>query len=110
MVSHRVLRSSNHQSDILHDNSAGMLSDMPTFYLLLESFYSRDMWRSEDLISVYWSLQLIAGCRYRSFTIARSVGTSDGDGKEGRFKRPVLYGYSVRVVFHSQLFSAQSAT
>ena len=91
----RMLRSSHHQLPILHLNSAGMLSDMPTFSFQLESLYSRNMRRPEVLVPIHCGLQLVDGRYYRSFTIAYSVGPSDVDWKEVRSEYPILHGHSV---------------
>ena len=91
----RMLRSSHHQLPILHSSSAGILSDMPTFSLQLESFHSRNMRRPEVRVPIYWGLQLNNGHYYRSFTIASPMGPSDADRKEDRFECPILHGYSV---------------
>ena len=102
----RMLRNSHHQLPILHLNSAGMLSDMSTFRLQLESFYSWNMRRPEVLVHVHWGLQLVDGRYYCSFTIACSVGPSDVDRKEDRSEHPILHGHSVWMTpdpYHSPL-------
>ena len=91
----RMPWSTHYQLPIFRGNGAGMLSDMPTFGLQLESFYSRNMWRPEIFIHFYWGLQSIDGYYYRSFTIACSMGTSDGDREKGGFMRPIHHGHSV---------------
>ena len=108
-----MLRSSHHQLPILHINSAGMLSDMPTYSLQLELFYSRNMWRPEVLVSIYWGLQLVDGRYYRSFTIASPMGPSDADREEDRFERLILHGYSVWLTSnpnHSPLLTSATAS
>ena len=91
----RMLRSTHYQLPILHRNSADILSDMPTFGLQLESFYSRNMRRPEVSVLVHWGLQPVDGRYYRSFTIACSMGTSDADREENGSERPIHHGHSV---------------
>ena len=90
-----MLWSTHYQLPILHGNSAGILSDMPTFGLQLESFCSRNMRRPEVFLHFRCGLQSIDGCYYRSFAIAYSMGTSDGDREKDRSMRPIHHGHSV---------------
>ena len=107
-LSPRMLWNPRHQSDLLHGDSAGMLSDLPTLCLQLESFSSRNMWGPEVLGLIHRSLQPVDGCRYSSITIARFVGASDADREEDRSKRPIFYGNSVRLTSHSRVLPLQS--
>ena len=91
----RMLRSSHDQLPILHRHSTGILSDMPTFSLQLESFYSRKMRRPEVLVPIRWGLQLFDGRYYRGFTIACTMGPSDADAKEDRSEHLIFHGRSV---------------
>lgn len=95
--SDRMLCDSHHQPRLLRSNSVGMLFDMSTFRLQLESVHSRNMWRPEVLGSVHWSVQPVDGHRDRLVTFTRFVGASDADWKEARFERHILHGHSVRV-------------
>lgn len=72
-----------------------MLSDMSTFGLQLEPFYSRRMRRPGVFVLIYRDLQPANGRFHRRSTIARSMGPSDADRKEGRFERPIFHGHSV---------------
>lgn len=87
-----MLWATRHQRGLFYRDSAGMLSDMPTFRLQLGSVHSRDLWRPEVLRSIHWNLQLLDGHRYHCITNARLMGASNADGKESRFERHIFLG------------------
>ena len=104
-LSYGMLWTSHHQLGLLHSNSAGVLSDMPTIRLQLGSVDPRNMRRPEVPGPVPRSLQLVNGHRNRHVTNARLMGASNADWEESRFDRHVFYGYSVRKTFSHLAFS-----
>ena len=93
----RMLHGPQHQLDLLHRDSVGMLPPLPTICSQLGSVHSRNMRRPKVLGSVYWSFQLSHGCHNRCVTDARPMGPSNAGGKKGRFKRHVFHRYRVRI-------------
>lgn len=111
VLSHRVLWDSLHQFGLLHSNSAGMLSNMPTLRFQLGPVHTRVLWRPKVSRSIHWSLQFIDGHHNRRITNARLMGASNADRNEDCFERTVFNGYSVRATLLLPfLFSGRSAT
>lgn len=104
-----MLCDSHRQFPLLHSNGTGVLSDMSPFRLQLEPVHSRNMWRPKVFGSVHRGFQLVNGHNNRRITASRSVGASDADREKSCFERSILHGYSVRMIFQSQLSYAKSA-